>query len=418
MSQRKRGRPYRIVLAAAAASVLVVAGTAAPALAAVPMTLSSPTGPSGGGNTLIGTASSSAFPAGTNPVVQFQFSSSTNTACNTTAKAVTQIASSAGVTTAGVLTVDPATVRRINTTKLAFQVPSAPYPATNSDGTPSTVNTTGLALSSTQTSARWNVCVYDTDNTATSNLLASASYTLAARPIISSILPASSPAGGGQTITVNGAGYSNLGNPITGSIGGVALSNIKVSSTGTSFTATTGPRAAATGLAVIINAPGGTVSSLDPDNNGLPQDSDPTTPDAPIPFSYLNAITVTPNTAPVGTVVNLDVTGAGFSGLTFGSGGPTSAQAHVFLVRDAYNSSSNRGVAECVNAVAVSDTELACTLDLSADQLSPADSSTLSGTPITEGAYIVTVVADGAIGASDANPTIVSSGATFTVSVL
>jgi hypothetical protein len=405
MSQRK----LRAALAVAAATGLVVAGTAAPALAAAAMTLSNPTGPSGGGNTIIGTVPAGTFPAGTSPVVQFQFGSSTSTACNTTAKAVAQIAANGATTTAGVLTVDPATVRPISTTKIAFQVPSAVYPPTNTDGTASTINTTGLVLAGTQTSAKWNVCVYDSDSTTGSNLLATGSYTLAAKPTITSIVPAASPAGGGQTITINGTGFSTLGPTITGSIDGVALTNVKPSTTGTSLTATTGVHAPGTGLAVTVVAPGGTVSSLDPDNN-------PGTNDTPIPFTYSNAITITPDTAPAGTLVNLDITGAGFSSLRFGSGGPTTGQAHVFLVKDVYASSGNRGVAECTNAVAVSDTELACTLDLSSpDSLDPSDSSARPGVPVAQGAYIVTVVADGSLGSSAPNASIVSSGATFTV---
>lgn len=74
------------------------------------------------------------------------------------------------------------------------------------------------------------------------------------------------------------------------------------------------------------------------------------------------------------------------------------------------------GVAECEVVVVVSDAELVCTLDLAANQLSPLTSATVPNTPIVEGAYILTVVANGATDAGyDANPTIVSSGATFTV---
>jgi hypothetical protein len=369
------------------------------------MTLSSPTGPSGGGNTVIGTAPGSVFPAGTTPTVQFQYSSASSTTCGANAKDVAQIVANAAATTAGVVTVDPATVRRITTSKIAFQVPSGPYPATNPDSSPSTVNATGLALSGIQTSARWNLCVYDSASTMSSTLLANSAYTIAIRPTLTSILPANGPAAGGQSITVNGSGFLNLGTPITGAIDGVALTNIKLATDGASFTATTGAHVAAGGLDLTVVAPGGTVSSLDPANNG----------GASIPFSYSNGITIAPNTAPAATTVNLDVTGVGFSALRFGTGPATSSDAHVFLVGGAYVSNQNRGVAECGQAAVVSDFELACTLNLAANRLSPADSST-TGTSIAEGPYIVTVVANGDINAgSAANPTIVSSGATFTV---
>jgi hypothetical protein len=380
------------------------------------MTLSSATGPSGGGNTIIGTASATAFPAGTTPTVQFQTAGTGSTLCNTTAKAITQIAGSAAANSAGVLTADPADVIRLTTSKVAFQVPSSVYPTLGSDGNASTINTTGLVLLSGQTSSKWNICVYDGDSTTASTLLATATYTLAALPTITSISPTSSPAAGGQTITVSGTGFSSTGTTITGSIGGAALTKIQVATNGNSFTAITGSHAAGTGLPLTLITPGGTVSSLDPDNNGQAQDADPSTNDAPIPFSYSNGITISPNTASSGTKVNVDVIGAGFSSLTFaGPGDPTSTQAHIFLVKGVYSPGTNRGAAECVVVAVVSDTELACALDLSAYQLSPTDSTPISGASIADGAYIFTVVADGDPAATDANPTIISSGAAFVV---
>lgn len=409
MAQRRVRRYVGTTIAA----VLTAAGLGSPASAAASaMTLSSVTGPSAGGNSITGTvaASALAFPAGTTPTVQFQYFGTGSTACSASARAVTQIAGSGTATTAGVLTAEPDTVLRISTTKIVFQVPSRAYPALDENGNPSAVNAGGLVLVGAQTSAKWNVCVYDSDSTVSSTLLATATYTLAARPAITAVLPASSPSGGGQTITVNGSGFSTVVTPTTGSIGGAALTNIKVASNGNSLTAVTGPRAAGSGLALTLNTPGGPVSSLDPDNN-------PATNDTPIPFAYSNGITITPNTAPVGTQANIEVKGAGFAGLTFAAGGtPTSSQAHVFLVKGAYDPAANRGVAECEVIVVVSDNELVCSLDLAADQLNPVDSTTVPATPIVNDAYILTVVANGATNAGPAaDPTIVSSGAAFIV---
>ena len=183
-------------------------------------------------------------------------------------------------------------------------------------------------MAGTQTTAKWNICVYDSDSTTTSTLLATAGYTPAVRPRISAIIPASSPASGGQSITVAGAGFSAASNATTATIGGAALTNIKVAPNGRSFT-------------------------------------DPS--------------------------------------------------AHVFLVKDAYVAATNRGVQECRKVLVVNNTELICTLDLLGDRLTP-EGGTTSG-PVAEGTYTVTVVANGATDAGDAaNPTIVSSGSTFTVS--
>jgi hypothetical protein len=399
MSQRKF---RRAALASVAVTAIGLAGSGVAASAAsVSMTLNSSYGPSGGGNTIVGNVAGgvTAFPAGSRPVVQFQYSGTGSSACTPMARSQAAVAVTGTATTAGVVTADPATVKRINGTKIAFQVPA------------------GVVLAGTQVSSKWFVCVYDSDSTSSSTLLATSAYTIALKPTITSILPTSSPAAGGQSITVNGTGFTALNGSITGAIGGTPLTNIKVSSTGTSFTATTAARASGNSLALTVNGPGGQVSSLDPDNNGLAQDNDPNTNDAPIPFEYTNGIIITPNTAPLGTVVSIDVTGAGFSALTFVDNDiPVSNHAHVFLVQGGYVPGSNRGVAECGDAAVISDTELACTLDLSANQLRVTDSSTLTNTPIDEAAYTLTVVADGSTTAGgNANPTIVSSGATFTV---
>jgi hypothetical protein len=416
-----RGRTIgRGAIAACAAGLLVVGVAEVPAQAAagLVMTLSSVSGPSGGGNTLTGTvASSTANPSplvnGTQPVVQLQYSGTGSTQCTPAPRTVTQIVGTGTVTTAGVLTVDPDDVQRFTGTRLSFTVPSSPYPE-QVDSQPSSINTTGLALVGNQTSSKWFVCVYDTGNV----LIASAGYLLAARPKITSIIPASSPAFGGQTVTVNGVGFNPASAATTVSIGGVALKDTRVATSGTSLTGTTLPHAPGTGLSLVVATTGGPVSSADPDNNGLPQDADDSTPDAPILFSYANGISVTPTSAQTGTKANLDVKGTSFDGLTFSrTAAPTDPTAHVFLVRDAYSAAGNRGVQECKNVKLVSASELVCSLDLGADRLNPADSSVVTGTPVSEGTYTVTVVANGSPSVTDdvAAASVVSTGATFTV---
>jgi hypothetical protein len=401
-------RTARIVLASIVMTAAVLAAAGAPASAApVALNLSKNYGTTGAGGTLIAWVAPSAgttlFPVNKTPIVQFQFTNSATTGCGTTAKTLTQAAGTLTTTTAGVLAADPAKVKRVTSWKIVFQVPTTAHPDAPS------INTTGLVLVGSQALAKWNICVYDTA-LASGTLIGTASYTIAAKPTITAITPASSPAGGGQSITVSGTGFTPVGTPITASIGGAALTNIKVATSGTSFTATTGARAPDTGLFLSVVAPGGTVVSSDPDNN-------PVTPTT-YEFTYTNGVTVSPNTAVAGTPVTLSVIGAGFSALTFDISQPaTSANAHVFLVEKAYDPASNRGVAECLVAAVVSDTELVCDLDLTADQLSPTTSAAIGGTPVTDGAYIVTVVANGSTGASlaVAKPTIISSGSAFIV---
>jgi hypothetical protein len=417
MSQRANRRARRGVLASAGATVLVLSGTAVPARAdASEMTLSSLSGPSGVLVTATITDPEVAiFAAGRTPAVQFQYAG-VGTACAETVAATAQIEVTGTTTTAGSLTVEPDTVWRFSNTKIGFQVPRRAYPAYDDLGYVSTVNPDGLVLGDAQPSSRWHVCAYS-DDTTTGTLLAEAIYTLVPRPVITSILPASGPAMGGMPITVNGAGFTEAAAKISGSIGGAPLTDITVAADGKSFTAKTRPRAAESGLALVVDTSGGRISSLDPDGNGLAEDNDPGTDDTPIPFTYSNGISVTPNNGAVGTQVNLDVFGAGFAGLTFSNGGgPSDSNAHVFLVEDFYDPDFNRGVAECGDVAVVSDNELICTLDLGAEQLNPIDSSVVVNTPIVEGTYTLTVVATGVVGAgSTAKPTIVSSGSTFTV---
>lgn len=408
-------------LAAITTSVTVWSPLPASAAAAT-MTLSSTSGPSGGGNPIIATATATAavpapFPLTGMPTVQFQYSGTGSSACAAKAKDPTQIANTGATTTAGFLTVDPDDVQQISTTKLAFKVPSKPYPAKTFAGADSTINVTGLALREGQTTAKWFVCVYDSPSTTSSTLLATATYTLNVRPKIARILPMSSPAGGGQTITVAGVGF---GTGTTATLGGTPMTGIKLAANGSSFTAIAPAHAPADDLALVVNTPRGPVSSTDPDNNGEPEDDKEETADAPLTFVYSNGITVTPNNAPAGSKVSLDVKGVGFSALSFnkpGAGTPTDNKAHVFLVRDAYDPATNRGVQECTNVLVISNVELVCSLDLAADRLKPEDSSTVTGKPVTEGTYTLTVVATGETSANAAAvaATIVSTGSTFVV---
>ena len=393
------------------ATLSVLAAAPAPSYAAaLSMTLNSASGPSGGGNALLATvnpAGTLPFPAGTVPAVQFQFNAAGATACRTTAQPVTQMDGTASALTDGVLTVNPATVKRLSTTRVVFTVPSSAYPESVA-GNPSTVNTDGLALFAGQATSKWNVCIYDTDSTTSSTLIAGSTYTLAVRPVITSILPAGSTPAGGQSITVNGIGFTP---GTTASIDGAPLTGLQFAGNGNSFTGTTSPHAGGAGLALVVKTLGGQVSSANPDN-------DDQTADAPILFSYDNSIVVAPNTATVGSTATLDIQGAGFARLTFDpSAAATDPTAHIFLVKDDYDPVANRGVQECTAVLLIDDAEVICTLDLSADRLDPATSAPVTGFPVVNGTYTVTVVADGSTGApdDDTNASIVTSDATFTV---
>jgi hypothetical protein len=376
-----------------------------PSYAAPPsvMTLSSPKGPSGGGNILTATTNAPAFRNVLYPTIQFQlYDASFSTSCRSTVSENAQISMSGGV-----VTVNPDSLRRLSPTKIAFTVPTAAYPATVG-GVPSTVNTAGLALLEGHSSSKWNVCVYDTDYTG--SLIATSTYTLVPRPRITDIFPASTPTYGGQTITVSGAAF---GADTTATIDGAAVTNISVAANGTSFTGLAPAHPAGAGYPLIVRTAGILIRSSDPDNNGQPEDGDNSTLDAPILFTFDDSLGVTPSGATAGSVTYLDIRGQGFHNLTVDqNAAPTDPVAHVFLVQGGYVPASNRGVQECGEMVVIDDTELLCRLDLAADSLDPTTSASQVGVPVAAGDYTVAVVANGSTGAP--NDTIVATGA-FTV---
>jgi len=400
------------------------------------MTLSSTVGPSGGGNSLTGTVATSATNTGPftdltkPPTVQFQwFGTSTAATCSKFAQTDKEIATATGgALTAGVLTVDDTDVKRISNSKIAFTVPSG----SPVSPTPGTTNANGLALVTTpaanaQSAAKYNVCVYDSNSTTASNLLATATYTIAPRPTITSTSVGSAPTFGGQPISINGTGFSATANATTVSIGGTALINTKVNST-TNITGTIPAHAAATGLAIVVNTVGGSVSSLDADNDGtadttgIPMGGAATVPAGS--FAYTNGIIIGPNTVAPKGVVNIDVTGVGFQSLNFVVGAAPSAtggKSHVLLINGAYlpnATAGNYGVEECLGVFVIGDKELICTLNLNDSKGVAPLTGVANTTDAGVGTYTVTVVADGdpaKATATAAGASIISSGSTFTI---
>lgn len=251
----------------------------------------------------------------------------------------------------------------------------------------------------------WNVCIY-TGTTGTDTLVATAIYRVGATLTVTSVAPTSGPAQGGSTITVQGGGFTA---GLTAAIGGAEITNIVVAANGNSFTGVTSPRGAGTGLALTVKTDAGSKS-------------------LPAAYSYTFGITVTPNTAPAGSTITLDVLGAGFESLApFGTVSSNDTDAHVYLVRGgagtatAYNPTDAAGIktvpqiAECTNVLVISDLELLCTLDLT-DTLTNAATPASAGAPVPEGTYTVTVVDSGAIApTATIAKSLITSGSTFTV---
>lgn len=366
---------------AAAATGLGIGPAAA---ASVPGTLSATSGPSAGGNTLTMTTTTAKFFTGT--VVGFQFKATATTTC--TAAYTANVTPS---TTAGIVNV--ASPKILSSTKLAFTVPST------------------VALQGTATSANWLVCVYPGTNTTTSLLAANAAYTIAAKPTLASsgaIVPAGGPALGGGTVTITG---TNFITGMTAKIGSQPLTGLTVVS-GTTATATVPPQAAGAAMALSVTTTGGTATKTGA-------------------YTYSNGIVVTPNQTTTATAAtDLDILGVGFSSLDFTTTDgttPDNTKAHVYIVAGAYDptgasTKANGETGECLNVLVVSDTELICTLNTNLAYGQTGDSA------IDNGVYSIYVVNDGQPDVQDGstpgsnfdsadpfNPSIISSGSTFTV---
>jgi len=364
---------------AVAATAAVVAGVASPAMAAtVAMTLSSANGPSATANTITGTTATNVFATTTTYYTTFQFvGTGTAATCSLTYVAPVAIAVTGNVQSAGIVAATSTKV--LSAKKVAITQPVS------------------LALGGTQTSAKYNICVYS-GNTPASNgvtgspLVANAAYTISAKATVTGVSPSSGPALGGSTITVTGTNFPATG--MTATLGGTLLTGISVNAAGTSFTATVPAHAAGGPFTLSVTTAGGTTNSANA-------------------FSYTNGIVISPNTAPnTDASVDIDVLGVGFSNLTF----PT---AKVYLVEGVYDgiddgqgAKTNAEIAECGSVLPVSDGEIICTLDLTGG----------GNNAVDEGTYTLTVVSAGTTWANQAAvpdayfQTKLSSGSTFTVS--
>src|SRR5919199_1740765 len=389
------------VLTLAAGSIGVVGITSASA-ASQAATLSAASGKSGGGNTITASVPTAAFTSG-NTFVEFQVAATATTKCTAGWQAAATV-----TPTAGVVDSSSASYQRIlSASKLVVTVPSGVALPTV---TPPAVAPTSMTF---------NLCAYSSQTapaTGVSNVLAEAKYTIAAAPTVNAanaptpgIKPAAGPALGGNTVQINGTGFvGSTAQPVSATLGGVALKILSVNTAGTLMTATVPPRAAATGVSLVVNTLGGSVTKT-----GY--------------YDFTNGIVVSPNTTPTATAAtDLDVQGAGFNALNFTTTDgttPDDTNGHVYVVSGAYDptgaSKTKAEVGECVNVLVISDTELICTLNTLHAYNQGTDSA------LGNGAYTITVVNDGQpdvqVGGANADATdpftstIITSGSTFTV---
>jgi hypothetical protein len=303
---------------------------------------------------------------------------------------------------------------KISTTKLAVTVP------------------TPVLVGSGDVTTSWNLCTYAT-NTAASALLA-APITYNAAPVLSlasakftigssaAATTASGPAAGGSTITVTDLSglptqaQVDAGATLSANLGGSPI-NITAINDSTSFTGVTTAHAPGDVRLAVTTAAG-------------------TATDTSADYTYTYGITVTPNTAASGSTPVIDIMGAGFSNIgTWGSTATTVAAAastgYVLLTDNTYNELSfsnlnmyaNAPVSYCNNVLPISDTELICTLNLTAmiDSVATGatpgttDNPVITTVDVPAGTYTIKVLNDG-LDIDAGEYSVVSSGAAFTVS--
>jgi hypothetical protein len=313
-------------------------------------------GPSAGGNTITVTTTGGTITASSG--VEFQYG-------GTLYCAATYTASAAPDGTVGIVPAPGVTL--LTSTKAAVSVPAA------------------LVIAGGQTSAPYNVCLYNGTTAGTSTLIAGTAqpYVIAPAVGITSITPTTGPAQGGTAITVVGTAFPASG--MTATLGGVALDNVVVAGNGLSFTATTPPHAAGGPFNLSIATLGGTATKS-------------------AAFTYTNGITISPTTAPSSVLARtwMDVRGVGFNDISFtttNGTNPNSANGHVYLVRGVYSpvangsAKTNPQTLECVDVAVIDDTELICGMFLAGNQSSATTTRTVSGCATTVAAPTILTAA-------------------------
>jgi hypothetical protein len=334
-----------------------------------PVTLSARVGPTGGLNTITASSNAPFLNSVTTPGAVF----TTATTCPGTYPPGSTAANMTG------------TALRVSPTKAAITVP------------------VGLANGN-----QYSVCIY-AGTEPNSGLIASSpkGYTVAAPTTITNVSPGSGPAMGGTRITVSGSGFPTEPGSITATVGGAPLMSIMPMSPG-QFTAVMPAHAQGVNLPFKVTTAAGTFTW------------------AP-GFTYSNGIVISPNTASDKESVFVDILGVDFSSIDFTTttgNTSTDAKGHIYLVdldagqmydpgEDGASIKETPPAAECTNVLVVSDDEVICRLTLTGSLT--ADGTPDPGTPVLDGAYNLTVVSDGQIGAENYTTTNVSSGSTFTV---
>jgi hypothetical protein len=247
-----------------------------------------------------------------------------------------------------------------------------------------------LTLGTASAPKAWNLCVYKTGGPA-NTLLSNATYTVYAAPTLTDgtggapepIEPVAGGVAGGETVTVNGTGFSAK---TTAKLEGKAFTNIVVAKDGKSFTATV-PAGVAGASDLLVTTEGGTTIAADGNDK----------------YTYQNAITVEPSSGWDGTTVTIH--GAGFAAALDTT---VNANAAVLFTASgaAYTVASEKLVILPAAITIVSDNEIVFDI--------PSSIATVA----KSGAYNLIVTKDKSHatgGAANPYMTVVSSGSSITI---
>ncbi len=271
------------------------------------------------------------------------------------------------------------------------------------------VITAPASMQSVPAGTQYNICVWDDGDGAAANTLTTAPYKVYAAPTITSVTSTSGPSLGGGSITIRG---TNLTAATTVKIGGVALVNPTVSTANQTITGLV-PSNAPGNANIVLSNEGGSVTYTE--SNVVK------------PYVYYDAISVSPNSVTSTGSTILDIYGGGLDQFVFtvsgddhimlvqGTADPTNTTPTKLFDVGANAGAANSKAAECTNVVALSETEVICTLNAGASaSTNPAAISTSPATTrLPEGSYQVVIVDD-----DDTAPTrqtIITSGSAFTV---
>jgi hypothetical protein len=252
----------------------------------------------------------------------------------------------------------------------------------------------------------YRVCVYAGSSSGDA-LIGNSTFTIFTAPVITGTDITAGPSTGGTLMTATASG-GGLPTTVAGygtiTLGGNAVAGLTAVNA-TTFSFLTPPHAASTAAEhlIVALASGGTQ-------------------DFTTGFQYYSSITVTPNSGLYNNDIPVYITGGGFTALN-AFGLINAAAAHIYLTKGAYVptdggagifAAASVPMTNCTSPVKLSDTEIICTLALTASIA--VGTPWTSATPVARGAYTVSLVNDATIltatvsGASKVTPS-----STFTV---